>query len=257
MSEPCVVLLTGAAQGMGAQHAQLLAEHGWHVCVADIRDTAPVVEKIVAGGGSASGHALDVTDPHQWAATVDAIRADRGALHGLVNNAGVSKRVTFLDTSDEDWRRILAINLDGPFYGMKACARLMRDSGGGSIVNVSSISGQVGYFAPAYGASKWGLRGLSKSAAGDLVRWGIRVNSLHPGLVETPLLAGADAFVRSSVASVPFGRMARPSEISRAVLFLLSDESSYMTGAELVIDGGLVANGLYHRILQDVGDDLT
>ncbi|GAA1198636.1 SDR family NAD(P)-dependent oxidoreductase [Prauserella alba] len=256
MSEyPEVVLVTGAATGMGANHARALAALGTHVCLADVADTGPVAAEITRAGGSASVHELDVTDAAAWQAVVDDVVRVRGSLGGLVNNAGISRRLQFLATPDEVWERTMRINLFGPFYGMKAVAEPMRDSGGGSIVNISSISGQIGYFSPAYSSSKWGLTGLSKSAAGNLAEWGIRVNSVHPGLTDTGFLAGADSFVSSAVASVPFGRMARPSEITEAVLFLLSERSSYMTGSELTVDGGLVSNGLYHRITAETGGD--
>ncbi|MFC6880542.1 SDR family NAD(P)-dependent oxidoreductase [Actinomadura yumaensis] len=254
---PGVVLVTGAAAGMGAAHARALAARGVHVCLADVADAAPLAAEIREAGGSASAHALNVSDPVAWTRVVDDVRAERGELGGLVNNAGISRRRTFMDTSDAVWNEVLDVNLSGPFYGMKAVAGLMRDSGGGSIVNISSISGKVGYFSPAYASSKWGLTGLSKSAAGAFAEWGVRVNSVHPGLVDTPLLNGADAFVASSLASVPAGRMARPEEITEAVLFLLSDRSAYMTGAEITVDGGLTSNGLYHRILAETGGPLT
>jgi len=258
MSEqyPAVVLITGAAAGMGASHARALAAEGTHVCVADIADATTVVEEITAKGGSASAHTLDVTDPAAWARVVTEIRQHHGELGGLINNAGISRRLEFLDTTDEVWEQVLHINLFGPFYGMKAVAELMRDSGGGSIVNISSISGQIGYFSPAYSASKWGLTGLSKSAAGNFAKWGIRVNSVHPGLVGTALLAGSDGFVQSAVASTPAGRMATPEEITNVVLFLLSDRSTYMNGSEVTVDGGLVSNGLYHRIVAESGGQL-
>ncbi|RSD17156.1 SDR family NAD(P)-dependent oxidoreductase [Amycolatopsis eburnea] len=257
MSEyPDVVLVTGAAGGMGAVHARALGALGVHVCVADVADPSAVAGEIVAGGGSASPHHLDVTDATQWAAVIGEIRTRHGKLGGLVNNAGISRRLEFLDTTAEVWDRVLAVNLSGPFHGMHAAAPLMRDSGGGSIVNISSISGQIGYFSPAYSASKWGLTGLSKSAAGNFAKWGIRVNSVHPGLVGTDLLAGADGFVRSAVDSVPAGRVGRPEEITDAVLFLLSAKSTYMTGSEVTVDGGLVSNGLYHRIVAESGGDL-
>lgn len=257
MSEyPRTVLVTGAAGGMGACHARALARHGSHVCVADIADTSPVVREIEDEGGSASAHELDVTDVAAWDRVVGQVVDARGCLTGLVNNAGISRRLEFLDTSPEVWERVLRINLFGPFYGMRAVAEPMRRAGGGAIVNISSISGQIGYFSPAYSSSKWGLTGLSKSAAGNFAKWGIRVNSVHPGLVDTGLLAGADAFVSSAVASVPAGRMARPEEITEAVLFLLSERSSYLTGSELTVDGGLVSNGLYHRITVEAGGDL-
>jgi NAD(P)-dependent dehydrogenase (short-subunit alcohol dehydrogenase family) len=254
---PGVVLITGAASGMGAGHARALGARGVHVCVADVADSAPVVDAIRDAGGSASGHALDVTDAAAWARTVEEIRTAHGELGGLVNNAGISRRLEFLDTPDEVWDRVLRTNLSGPFYGMKAVAGLMRDSGGGSIVNISSISGLIGYFSPAYSSSKWGLTGLSKSAAGTFAQWGIRVNSVHPGLVDTALLDGSAAFVQSAIGSIPAARLGRPDEITDVVLHLLSDRSTYMTGSEVTVDGGLVSNGLYHRILADAGGDLT
>ncbi|GAA3360241.1 SDR family oxidoreductase [Saccharopolyspora gregorii] len=253
---PGVVLITGAAGGMGAAHARALGRRGVHVCLADVADPGEVIAEITAAGGSASAHELDVTDPAAWARVVTEIRDGRGELGGLVNNAGISRRLRFTETTAEVWEQVLRVNLHGPFHGMQAVAGLMRDSGGGSIVNISSISGQIGYFSPSYSASKWGLTGLSKSAAGDFARWGIRVNSVHPGLVGTALLDGADAFVAAAVASIPAGRTGTPEEITEAVLFLLSDRSAYLTGSEVTVDGGLVSNGLYHRILADTGGDL-
>lgn len=251
-----VVLVTGAAGGMGAQHARTLAADGWSVVLADVADATPVVEQILADGGRASAVELDVTDPARWESVVAGVRTTYGALHGLVNNAGVSRRLRFMDTTHDVWRQVMAINLDGPFFGIQACAPLMRDSGGGSIVNISSIAGQIGYFSPSYSTSKWALRGLTKSAAGELAGWGIRVNSVHPGLVGTPLLSGSDGFVTSAVASIPFGRMGRPDEVSAVVAFLLGEGSSYMSGGELNVDGALVSNGTYHRILTEMEGDL-
>ncbi len=256
MSEQRVVVVTGAAGGMGAGHARALAADGWAVALADVADCAPVVDEIRAAGGTASAHPLDVTVPGQWTALVEEVRASYGGLHGLVNNAGISRRLRFMDTPHDVWRKVMAINVDGAFYGIQACAPLMRDSGGGSIVNISSIAGQIGYFSPSYSASKWALRGLTKSAAGELAGWGIRVNSVHPGLVETPLLAGSDGFVDSAVASIPFGRMGRPGEVTEVVSFLLGEGASYMSGAELTVDGALVSNGTYHRILTEMEGEL-
>ncbi|WP_447646893.1 SDR family NAD(P)-dependent oxidoreductase [Nocardioides zeae] len=206
--------------------------------------------------GRAAAYRLDVTDRAAWERLVTQVRTEHGALHGLVNNAGISRRLRFMDTGPDVWAQVMAINVDGPFHGMQTCAPLLRDSGGGSIVNISSIAGQIGYFSPSYSTSKWALRGLTKSAAGELAPWGIRVNSVHPGLVETPLLAGADGFVTSAVASIPFGRMGRPDEVTDVVRFLLGGGSSYMTGAELTVDGGLVSNGTYHRIVTEMDGEL-
>ncbi|CAM2866532.1 3-alpha-(Or 20-beta)-hydroxysteroid dehydrogenase [Prescottella defluvii] len=254
---PNVVLVTGAAGGMGANHAKALAAQGVHVCVADVADTSAVMAEIEAAGGSASAHQLDVADSDAWTRVIDEIHSTKGELGGLVNNAGISRRREFMDTPDDVWELTMRINLFGPFYGMKAAAPLMRESGGGSIVNISSISGQVGYFSPAYASSKWGLTGLSKSAAGQFAQWGIRVNSVHPGLVGTALVGGADAFVKASLESIPAARMGTVDEITNAVLFLLSDRSTYMNGSEVTVDGGLVSNGLYHRILAETGGVLS
>jgi 3alpha(or 20beta)-hydroxysteroid dehydrogenase len=252
-----VVVVTGAASGMGRVEALALAHEGARVWVSDLAQapSAELVEEIRDAGGSARSAHLDVTDPRSWGALRDRIRAEDGALHGLVNNAGVSHRFGIVATEDEDWRRVLDINLSGVFYGMKYLVPLMREAGAGSVVNVSSIAGMTGYFAAAYAASKWGVRGLSKTGALEFAEWGVRVNSLHPGLVDTPLLrSGSEEFVEESLRSVPAGRVAEPEEIADVAAFLLSDASRYVTGTELVVDGGLTSGGLYHRVLAGLGE---
>lgn len=243
-----VVLITGAARGMGLAHSIELAKRGWHVCIADIIATDEAVAAVKRAGGSASSHYLDVADSTSWSALKDEIAADYKALHGLVNNAGVSYRYGINQTDDESWNRVMAINLTGVFYGMRAMSGLIKDSGGGSIVNISSIAGQLGYHGAAYGASKWGVRGLTKSAAAEYSPWNIRVNSVHPGLIETPMVSGATEFVETSLKSIPQSRAGQPNEVSAAVAFLISDESSYINGTELTVDGGLVASGTYWQI---------
>ncbi|MFD6099930.1 SDR family NAD(P)-dependent oxidoreductase [Nocardiopsis flavescens] len=253
-----VVLVTGAASGMGRAEALALGREGALTWVADI--SGPGAEEVAAqvrdAGGRARAVRLDVTDPQGWREAAELVGRTDGALHGLVNNAGVSHRFGISDTTDEDWRRVLDVNLSGVFYGMKYTAPLLGASGGGSVVNVSSIAGMTGYFSAGYAAAKWGVRGISKTGALEYADRGVRVNSLHPGLVETPLLlSGSDRFVQESLRSVPAGRVADPEEVAGVVLFLLSDAARYVTGTEVVVDGGLTAGGLYHRILAGLGED--
>ena len=171
---------------------------------------------------------------------------------GLVNNAGVSFRHTFEETTPEDWRRVIEINLTGTFLGIRVVAPVMAAGNGGSILNIASIAGTLGYSSPSYGPSKWGLIGLSKSAAGEWAGRGVRVNAVLPGGADTPLLHGAEDIIASQMKSLPLGRLARPEEVAHIVKFLLSDETAYVTGAEFVIDGGLTSNGLYKRILDQI-----
>lgn len=245
------VVVTGAAGGMGRAEALALGREGARVWVTDLAADRgeELVREIGEAGGSARFARLDVTDPEGWAGLRDRIAEEDGRLHGLVNNAGVSHRFGIVDTEDDDWRRVIEVNLSSVFYGMKYLAPLLRAAGAASVVNVSSIAGMTGYFAAGYGASKWGVRGLNKVGALEFAEWGVRMNSLHHGLVDTPLLrSGSDDFVRESLRSVPAGRVADPAEVADVVLFLLSDASRYVSGTELVVDGGLTSGGLYHRI---------
>ena len=249
-----VVLVTGAGSGMGKVESQLLAQRGAKVWVTDISSTSAqqVAGEIVADGGLAEFHALDVTSPDSWQQLVERIEDVDGGLDGLVNNAGVSHRAGIVETTVEDWHRVMDINLSSVFYGMKFCASLLV-RGGGSIVNVSSIAGMLGYFAAGYGASKWGVRGLSKVGALEFAEHYVRVNSIHPGLVDTPLLhSGSSEFVDTSLKSVPAGRVADSEEIAESVAFLLSDAARYITGTEIVVDGGLTSGGIYHRITREL-----
>jgi 3alpha(or 20beta)-hydroxysteroid dehydrogenase len=231
-----VVLITGGAQGMGAAHAEMLTSEGAQVVIGDVLDAAgrAVAEKL---GDSCRFVHLDVTESDQWAAAVEVCVSEFGRLDALVNNAGIVGLDSVLQPSLPHWQQVLDVNLTGAYRGMCATAKPMIDGGGGSIVNISSVEGLAGSaHLHAYVAAKFGLRGITKSAALELAAHNIRVNSIHPGLVHTSLSAGVtEAFMEP----IPMRRGAAPAEVSSFVVFLVSDESSYATGAEFVIDGGL------------------
>lgn len=244
-----VAIVTGAARGQGAAEASLFAAEGARVLVTDvIEDAGAAVAEAI--GDAASFFALDVTRADAWAAAVAACTDRFGPPTVLVNNAGVLLHRRIEDCDEAEFRRLLDVNLVGAFLGIKAVVGPMADAGGGSIVNVSSVRGLAGGEGlGAYAAGKFGLRGLTKCAAIELGRYGIRVNSLHPGAVDTPMVAPARppgseppdwsaAFARQ-----PIPRIGRPEEIARLALFLASDASSFSTGAEFVADGGALAGG--------------
>jgi 3alpha(or 20beta)-hydroxysteroid dehydrogenase len=231
-----VVLVTGGARGMGAAHAEALVAEGARVVIGDILDDAgqSVAEKL---GDAAIYVHLDVADPGHWDQAVAASMEKFGRLDALVNNAGIVKMGPLRGSSLSDWQQVLDVNLTGPYLGMRAAIEPMIAAGGGSIVNISSVEGLAGSAnLHAYVAAKFGLRGITKSAAVELARYKIRVNSIHPGLVHTPLSEGV---TEEFMAPIPMRRGASPVEIATFVVFLVSDESSYATGAEFVVDGGL------------------
>lgn len=244
-----VALVSGAAGGMGAATARLFAAEGAKaVVVADILDQEgkAVVAEIGKAGGQASYIHLDVTDEAQWKAAVEGTVAVHGRLDVLVNNAGISgsAETDLYDTAA--WNRLMGINATGVFLGMKYATLAMKQSGGGSIVNLSSISGIVGqgYLHVGYNASKGAVRLITKAGAAQHGKHGIRVNSVHPGLMPPMRTSGstADPAMRAkTLKGVPMGRAGEVDEVARAILFLASDESSYVTGAELVVDGGWTA----------------
>ena len=242
-----VALVTGAAQGQGAAEARRFAAEGAKVVIADVQyDKARVLVGEI-GVSSAMVAPLDVTDPEQWDRAVRATVQAFGTLDVLVNNAGIAVPPTLLDeVSLEDHRRILAVNLDGVMLGMRAVVDVMKDAGGGSIVNIASIDGLVGVAGMAsYAASKFGVTGLTRTAALELGRFGIRVNSIHPGVIASPMVDRAPPEVRERLdrlmAQQPIPRMGTPEEVASLALYLASDESSYCTGAQFVIDGGHLA----------------
>ncbi|WP_244931338.1 SDR family NAD(P)-dependent oxidoreductase [Nocardioides sp. W7] len=238
-----VVLITGAGQGLGAAHARVLADHGARVVVTDLTagPAEAVAAEITAGGGDALGLALDVTDRAAWAAVVDRVGERHGRIDGLVNNAGAFLRAPFLETDERLLDLHLRVNLLGPMLGMQAVVPLMRDAGG-AVVNIASVAALAGYpQASAYSASKWALRGLSRTAALELGEHGIRVNCICPGAMDTQMISEEARDGRGVVAGLPIARAGRPEEASALVAFLLSSASSYCTGQEFVIDGGMKA----------------
>ncbi|WP_034273711.1 glucose 1-dehydrogenase [Haloechinothrix halophila] len=233
-----VALISGGARGIGEADARLLVAEGAKVVIGDVRDDEGKALADELGAAARYVH-LDVTQPDDWRAAVATAVEAFGKLTVLVNNAGIANGSTVQRFDHGEWDRIIAINLTGTFYGIQAAADAIIEAGGGSIINVSSIEGLRGTpWAHGYVASKWGVRGLTKSVAMELAPHGVRVNSLHPGLIRTPLTEG----IPDDMISIPLGRAGTADEVASFVLFLASDESSYATGTEFVMDGGTVQN---------------
>ncbi len=243
-----VAIISGAASGMGAATARRFGKEGAKVVVADMleEDGRKVAADINAAGGAAEFMKLDVTDEANWESVVQATVAKWGRLDVMVNNAGISgSAVTDLLDSDA-WHRLMLVNSTGVFLGTKHAVRQMQKNGGGSIVNLSSISGVTGQSMthPGYNASKGAVRTLTKSTAVQYGKDKIRANSVHPGLMPPMRTSGAtaDPAVRAKMLKgVPLGRAGEVDEVANAILFLASDEASYITGAELYVDGGYLA----------------
>jgi 3alpha(or 20beta)-hydroxysteroid dehydrogenase len=236
------VLITGAARGQGEAEARLFVSEGASVVLGDVLDTPGKAVADALGPAALYVH-HDVSDPANWRAFIDAALRRFGRIDALVNNAGIMIYKPMEEMTLEEYRAVIDINQVGCFLGMKAVLPAMRDAGGGAIVNVSSSAGLRGFAKGiGYVSSKFAMRGLTRTAAIELGPLGIRVNSLHPGGVDTALGWGyADVDVEKLYQGTPLGRIGQPIEMARMALFLISDESSYCTGAEFVADGGLLA----------------
>jgi 3alpha(or 20beta)-hydroxysteroid dehydrogenase len=237
-----VALISGGARGMGAAHARVLVGEGAKVVIGDILDTEGKALADELGEAARYCH-LDVTQPEDWQAAVATALNDFGTLNVLVNNAGIVALGQLGKFDLAKWQKVIDVNLTGTFLGIQAAVEPMKAAGGGSIINVSSIEGLRGaVMVHPYVASKWAVRGLSKSAALELAPHKIRVNSIHPGFIRTPMTK----HLPDDMVTVPLGRPGDSNEVATFVLFLASDESSYATGAEFVMDGGLV-NDVPHK----------
>ena len=245
-----VALITGAAAGQGAADAELFARGGAALMLTDIDVTGGLVlaERLSAQGARALFRVQDVSDEAGWPAIVGETVTAFGGLHILINNAGTIARQGIADTTLEAWNRTLAVNLTGALLGIKHCAPAIRESGGGAIVNISSTAGMTSYDDAAYTASKWALRGLTKTAALQFAPWNIRVNSIHPATIADTSFArlGGGGFEDAAAASIPQGRLGLPRDTAELVQFLCSEEASFITGAEISIDGGYIAAGTAH-----------
>jgi len=243
-----VAIVTGGARGMGAATSRLFVAEGAKVAISDLLDEAGAALAAELGQ-AARFYRHDVSSEADWSGLVSAVEADLGPVDVLVNNAGILLFKTLLETTREEYEKVLGVNLVGEFLGIKAVGPGMVARGRGAIVNISSVDGMKGANGlAAYSSSKWGVRGLTRVAALELGHKGIRVNSVHPGGVDT-IMTNHDSRSRAEVderfGNVPLQRVGAPEEVAQATLFLASDEASYLTGAEIAVDGGMLTGQYY------------
>ncbi|GAA0487288.1 glucose 1-dehydrogenase [Alkalibacterium indicireducens] len=237
-----VAVITGGAGGMGKMHGKYFVKEGAKVVIADLEssDGKQVADDL---GDNAVFIPIDVTNEESWKTLIDKTEETFGPISVLVNNAGIVASKSIEDTTLEGYRKTIEINQDGVFLGIKLVLESMKKAENGSIINISSVAGMVGSNNNiAYIASKFAVRGMTKAAAAEYAPYGIRVNSVHPGTIRTPMTEQEDVkeMVQDTISKTPLGRLAEPEEITNLVLYLASDESSYSTGAEFIADGGLI-----------------
>jgi 3alpha(or 20beta)-hydroxysteroid dehydrogenase len=234
-----VVVITGAARGQGAAEARALAAEGATVIATDVAaDVAP--GELDRYGDAIVYRQLDVADPTGWTALATELHERYGHVHGLVNNAGLTHRARLLDVEVADWERMFRVNTTGPLLGIQALVPLMPP--GSSIVTIGSAAAVTPHYTVAYTASKWAVRGLAKVASLELGPLGIRSNLVHPGYIETPMVANApETFRRAQLDANPLGIVGTPDDVAHLIVFLISDESRYISGAEIVVDGGFTS----------------
>lgn len=246
-----VVIVTGAAGGLGAAAARQVVAGGGKVVITDLQEEAGT-KTAAELGPDARFHRHDVTDPDQWKAVVDYTVAEFGGVDGLVNNAGVTAGGPFEHETLANFEKVIKVNLTGVWIGMQAVVPSMKARGGGSIVNISSAAGLMGLpYTGSYSAAKWAVRGIGKTAAIELAGDKIRVNSVHPGMIYTPMTAAVGIQPgEGGYPKAPMGRAGDAEEVGSAVAYLLSDAASYVTGAELAVDGGWTAGPTVRNVVE-------